>query len=215
VKAYVSLWSADLLGVRADVDRIDGVADGLHVDVFDGHEVPELVFGPDFVAALRAHTAALLDVHLAVEAPDAWAPRFAEAGADLVTVQPRHCADPHATFAAIAGAGARPAASLEVEEAVGDAVALLEHVDRVLVMGTALGVKGVGLDPATPDRVAALVQARDRSARRPEVVVDGGIRRHTVPELARAGADGVVPGSLVFGDPDPRAAIGWIHGLGA
>ena len=84
VKAYVSLWSADLLGVRADVDRIDGVADGLHVDVFDGHEVPELVFGPDFVAALRAHTAALLDVHLAVEAPDAWAPRFAEAGATVV-----------------------------------------------------------------------------------------------------------------------------------
>src|SRR5439155_15222618 len=173
--------------------------------------VPELLFGPDFVAALRSHTDALIDVHLNVEDPDVWARRFTETGADMITVQPRACPDVRATVKAITGAGARPAVSLEVEEPVESVFGLLNDVDRVLVMGTQLGVKGVDLDPAAGERVAALAAACRRTTRRPEIVVDGGIRRHTVPMLAAAGADGVVPGSLVFGDVDPRAAIEWIH----
>jgi len=211
VKAYVSVWSMDPLAVGDGVASVEEVADGFHVDVFDGHAVPELLFGPDLVAALRGGTAALLDVHLVVTNPEAWVERFVAAGADVVTVHPRACADLHAALELVAAAGARPGVALETDEPVERAAELIEQVDRVLVMGTALGIKGVGQDPRTAERVAALRAVRDASERRPELVVDGGIRRETVPRLAEAGADGVVPGSLVLGDPDPAAAVRWIQ----
>ena len=213
MRAYVSLWSADLLAIGDAVRRVEAEADGFHLDVFDGHNVRDLLFGPDVVAALRAHTDALLDVHLNVEEPDYWAGRFAEAGADMVTVNARACADARATMRAIAALGVRPGLGLEVSDAPAVAIELLEEVDRVLVMGTEIGVKGLGLDARACARVRELRAARERSARTPEIVVDGGIRRHTVPALAAAGADGVVPGSLVLGEADPVAAIRWIHGL--
>jgi ribulose-phosphate 3-epimerase len=215
--AYVSLWSADLLALGDAVDRLSEVADGFHVDVFDGHNVPELLFGPDLVAALRARTTTLLDVHLNVSDPDFWAPRFIEAGADMVTVQSGASKDIAATLGSIRSAGAQPSLGLEVHEPVGQAEGLFDAVDRVLVMGTVIGIKGAQLDPTTPGRVSALVGAR--AARLgdgggPLVVVDGGIRPHTVKILAEAGADGVVPGSFVFGHPDPVAAVHELHGLG-
>ena len=215
--AYVSLWSADLLALGEAVDRLGEVADGFHIDVFDGHNVPELLFGPDLVAALRARTTTLLDIHLNVSDPDFWAPRFIDAGADMVTVQSGASRDIATTLGSNRSAGAQPSLGLELHEPVGQAEGLFEAVDRVLVMGTVIGIKGAQLDPTTPGRVSALVGAR--SARHgggggPLVVVDGGIRPHTVKVLAEAGADGVVPGSFVFGHPDPVAAVHKLHGLG-
>jgi len=215
MRAYVSLWSADPLAVGDAVRLIEDEADGFHIDIFDGHNVRDLLFGPDFVAALRAHTDALLDVHLNVEDPDHWARRFIDVGADMITLQPSACPDVRTSLRRIAHAGARPGLGLEVGDATELAEDLIEDIDRVLVMGTEIGVKGLGLDPHTAPRVRRLRATRDRSARRPEIVVDGGIRRQTVPELATAGADGVVPGSLVFGDADPRAAVRWLHELDA
>jgi ribulose-phosphate 3-epimerase len=215
--AYVSLWSADLLALGEAVDRIGHIADGFHIDVFDGHNVPELLFGPDVVAALRARTTTLLDVHLNVSDPDYWAPRFIEAGADMVTVQSGASNDIAATLGSIRSAGAQPSLGLELHEPVDRAEELFDAIDRVLVMGTLIGIKGVELDPATPGRVSALVEARTGRfgpGLGPLIVVDGGIRAHTVKVLAEAGADGVVPGSLVFGHPDPLVAIGELHALG-
>jgi ribulose-phosphate 3-epimerase len=213
MRAYVSLWSADLLALRDAVALVEGTVDGFHLDVFDGHNVRELLFGPDLVAALRAQTDALLDVHLNVEEPDYWATRFIEAGADMITVQASACPDVSATLARIAAAGARPALGLELTDPLALAAALLEEIDRVLVMATALGVKGVSLDERTYERLGELRAAREGSRRRPEIVVDGGIRWESVARLAAAGADGVVPGSLVFGDPDPPAAVARLHDL--
>ena len=218
--AYVSLWSADPLALGEAVDRLDEVADGFHIDVFDGHNVRELLFGPDLVAAVRSRTSALLDVHLNVAEPDYWARRFIDVGADMVTVQSEASPDIRATLTAVRAAGARPSVGLEVHEPVERAVALFDAVDRVLVMGTVIGVRSVDLDPSTPRRVAALVSARERhygngpGERGPTIVVDGGIRRHTIAALAEAGADGVVPGSLVFGRPDPVAAVCELRALG-
>lgn len=215
--AYVSLWSADLLALGEAVDRLGGIADGFHIDVFDGHNVPELLFGPDVVAALRKRTTTLLDIHLNVSEPDFWAPRFIEAGADMVTVQSGASSDIATTLGSIRAAGARPSLGLELHEPVDRAQALFGTVDRVLVMGTPIGVKGAELDPSAPGRVSALVEARAgrfAEGRGPLVVVDGGIRPHTVQVLAEAGADGVVPGSLVFGHPDPVAAVAELHDLG-
>jgi ribulose-phosphate 3-epimerase len=213
VKAYVSLWSADLLAVGAAVDAVADVADGFHVDVFDGHNVPELLFGPDFVAALRGRTRAMIDVHLNVEDPAFWARRFEEAGADMVTVQPRACADAELVLKSLREHGLLAGIGLEVGQPVAEVERLLPLVDRVLVMGTSLGVKGADLDPESGARIGAVREALRRSGRSAEVVVDGGIRRHTVGTLAAAGADGVVPGSLVLGDGDPRGAITWLHSL--
>ncbi|MCU1488895.1 MAG: Ribulose-phosphate 3-epimerase [Acidimicrobiaceae bacterium] len=215
--AYVSLWSADLLALGDAVDEVAEEADAFHIDVFDGHNVRELLFGPDLVAALRARTSLPLDVHLNVTDPDYWLGRFIDAGADMVTVQSEASPDIRATLETVRTRGASPSLGLEVHEPVERAERLFEAVERVLVMGTEIGIKGVGLDPATPARISALVAAREQRfgpGGGPPIVVDGGIRPHTVGPLAEAGADGVVPGSLVFGRPDPLAAIRELHALG-
>ena len=87
----------------------------------------------------------------------------------------------------------------------------LESVDRLLVMGTEVGVKGKGLHADTAQRIGTILDLCRQARRRPEIVIDGGIRRETVPLLAQSGADGVVPGSLIFGEPDPCAALNWIR----
>ena len=214
--AFVSLWSADLLALGEAVDRVAEVADAFHIDVFDGHNAPELLFGPDVVAALRGRTDKPLDVHLNVTDPDYWLGRFVDAGADMVTVQSGASPDIRATLGQVRSRGARPSLGLEVHEPVSQAEALFDAVDRVLLMGTVIGIKGVGLNPSTPQRVSALVAARARrfgAGLGPIIVVDGGIRAHTVGPLAEAGADGVVPGSLVFASPDPVARICELHAL--
>jgi ribulose-phosphate 3-epimerase len=214
--ACVSLWSADLLALGEAVDVIDSVADSYHIDVFDGHNVPELLFGPDLVASLRVRTTRPIDVHLNVTDPDFWAQRFIDAGSDMVTVQADASPDIRATLEAIRGQGVHPSLGLEVHEDTAHAESLFDWIDRVLLMGTQIGIKGVGLDPAAPDRVRALCASRARQGRTAAdlpIVVDGGIRAQTVADLAAAGADGVVPGSLVFGDHDPVAAIERLHAL--
>jgi ribulose-phosphate 3-epimerase len=210
MKAYASLWSADLLAIGEAVTLVEQDVDGFHVDVFDGHNVRDLLFGPDFVGALRRHTDALLDIHLNVEEPDYWAQRFIEAGADMITVQLRACDDPRATLRDIAQSGARPAVALEIDDDPVSIEGILDIVDRVVVMGTAIGIKGAALHEDAPRRVRQVRDVRHRCGRCPEVIVDGGIRRDAVTTLAAAGADGVVPGSLVFADPDPRGAVRWI-----
>ena len=213
--AYVSLWSADLLDVGRAVDLVSDVADGFHLDVFDGHNVDDLLFGPDFVAALRKRTSLPLDVHLNVTDPDHWARRFIDVGADMVTVQRRPCPDVRATLQLIRDQGAQPSLGIEVDESVGEAIPLSGLTDRFLLMGTAIGIKGVGLDEATPDRIRQLRAGMPAGGRRVPIFIDGGIRPQTVPILAAAGADGVIPGSLVFGDPNPVQAIEYLHGLSA
>lgn len=218
MQAFLSLWSADQMAIGEAVDRVDDLADGYHIDVFDGHNVDELLYGPDFVAALRQRTAKPIEAHLNVTDPDHWAERFIDAGADIVTVQTAASPDIRATFRNIRQRGARPSLGLEVHEAPQHAASLFDVVDRVLLMGTAIGIKGVDLDPVAPQRIRDLVAQRERAGLDSEsmpVVVDGGIRDHTVESLAAAGADGVIPGSLVFGSPDPREAVRCLHALGA
>lgn len=210
MEAYVSLWSADLLALGDAVDLLDGHVDGYHIDVFDGHDVPDLLFGPDLVAALRRRTVSTIDVHLNTTDPDYWVDRFADVGADIITVQTSPCDDVRATLAHIRDRGVKAGLGLETHEPVGHAIDHLDAVDRVLLLGTAIGVKGLDIDPAAPDRVRTLAAARRSDT---GIVVDGGIRKHTVPMLAEAGADGVVPGSLVFAEPDPRRAVAEIRAL--
>jgi len=217
MKTSASLWSADLLAMGAAMDRLENVVDGFHIDVMDGHFAPELVFGPDFVRAVRGRTRRLVDVHLMVADADRWIGPFAAAGAGMLTVHPESCEDVAATLARIRVLDVRPAIAVGIDRPLEPVWDLLDAVDRVLLMGTLLGVKGVGIAPAIYERVRAVVRRRDRpvrssarSERRLQVFVDGGLRRHIVPLLAEAGADGVTPGSLIFDAPDPAAAVRWI-----
>jgi ribulose-phosphate 3-epimerase len=213
VLAFVSLWSADLLALRDAVHEVDDLVDGFHIDVFDGHNADHLLFGPDLVAALRQATSATIDVHLNVDDPGRWIDRFAEAGADTITVQSGPCPDVGDVLAHIRDRGCEPGLGVEVHEPIDVAVPHLPVLSRVLLLGTPIGVKGRDLDPATTGRVAALIAARELAGVRPSIVVDGGIRKHTVPALAAAGADGVIPGALVYGDRDPRRAASEIANL--
>ncbi len=210
--AFVSLWSADLLDLRSAVRLIDDVVAGYHIDVFDGHNVPELLFGPDLVAALRRATRRPIEVHLNVMQPHYWVDRFADVGADIITVQTGPCPDVGDVLGHIAERECAAGLGLELHEPTAHALELLEHTHRILLLGTEIGVKGMDQDPATPGRVAELAAARAAAERHFDIVVDGGIRTHTVPALAAAGADGIVPGSLVFG-PDPRRALREIAAL--
>jgi ribulose-phosphate 3-epimerase len=213
MKTSVSLWSADLLDVGRYMDRVEAVVHGFHIDVMDGRFVPELLFGPDFVRAVAGRTRRLVDVHLMVADADRWIDPFAAAGAGMLTVHANSCADVAATLARIEARGVQPALAVTLDEQLDTIWRLLERADRLLLMGTRLGVKGVEIDPGIYERIRVVVAHRDRSVRRPEVFVDGGIRRRTAPLIAQAGADGVTPGSLIFGVDDPAAAVRWVAAL--
>lgn len=206
MRASVSLWSADQLALGAAVDALDGRVDGFHVDVMDGRFGPDLLFGPATVDALAARVRrSLLDVHLVVDDADRWVAPLADAGAGMLTVHPECCDDPAATLAEIAARGVRAGVALGLDRPLAAVAPLLGAVDRVLVMGTEIGIKGVDPAPETCERVRQLVALR--AGARPEVFVDGGIRAHTIGAFAAAGADGVVPGSLVFGRDDWLAGV--------
>jgi ribulose-phosphate 3-epimerase len=212
MKVSISLWSADLLDLGAAVDLVGPHVDGLHLDVMDGLCVPNLLFGPDFISAVRARTRACLDVHVMMSDTDGWIERFAESGSDIITVHRPLCSDVRATLSKIRELGKKTGLVVELGDQSDAENLHLDLVDRLLVMGTEIGIKGQDIDPRIGERIRAIVHERDRTG--VEIFVDGGIRRHTVPMLAAAGADGVIPGSLVFGDKDPRAAIRWIKSLG-
>ncbi len=212
LKVFVSVWSTDLLAMGASLDPIADVVDGLHVDVTDGHLVPELLFGPDLVSALRGRYPDLpIETHLMVAEADAWIERMARAGASMVTIHPRSCPDLGSSLALLAGTGAQPGIALELEDPIATAAGHIEDVDRILLMGTEIGIKGVEIDDRVYDRVHQAIGLREASTRRPEVYVDGGIRPHTAPLIDAAGADGVTPGSLILSAPDPCAAIEALH----
>jgi ribulose-phosphate 3-epimerase len=211
VKAFVSLWSADPLAIGEAVEGLEEIADGFHIDVMDGQFVPQLLFGPDFVRALRKRTDATLDVHLMVQEADLWVEPFIEAGADMVTVHLKSTPDLVKTLSKIGSLGARPSIGLSMYDPVERIESVIDIVDRILLLGTAAGVKGAAIDPGVYKRVRMAAALRDRSRGRPEVFVDGGIRSESVPLIARAGADGVVPGSLVFERENWGEIVAWIQ----
>ncbi|MFO1121881.1 MAG: ribulose-phosphate 3-epimerase [Hyphomicrobiales bacterium] len=214
--AEFSMWSADLCNLSRDVERIAPHADMLHVDVADGVFAPQLLYFPDLVAAVRRCSATPIHVHLMID--DAilldQVAQFAEAGADLISVHAENRRAPEA-IALIHARGLLAGAVLRVESALDTVEALLPSLSVVTLLGTAIGVKGVGLADTAPARISAMrrIVAGSRNGRRQIVAADGGIRDHTVPVLAAAGAQTVVMGSLAFGAPDLAARIAWLHGL--
>jgi len=214
MKTFVSLWSADLTRVADAMAVVDEATDGYHIDVMDGHFTPQLLFGPDFVSAVRQNTNKVIDVHLMVDAADMWIAPFADAGADMITIHTCSTTNLAASLDAIRELGKSPSLALTTGEPVVDGFETALDHDRLLLMGTEIGIKGVDIDPNVYSRIEEAYAIRDKQRPGVEIFVDGGIRSHTVGKLAAAGADGVIPGSLVFGVADPASAIAHLHSLG-
>jgi ribulose-phosphate 3-epimerase len=204
----VSLWSADLANLAPSIAAVEPYADSFHIDVADGHFVPTLLFFPDLVAAIRALTSKPLHVHLMVDDPARLAPPFLDAGADIVSV---HVETPAAAdaLALIARSGRTPGLALLLETPVDVLRPLLPYARAIIAMGTPTGIKGVDL---APDACARLGEIRALIGDRSDVTIyaDGGIREHTVAQLRAAGADAIVPGSLLFGARDRATIHAWL-----
>lgn len=212
--AEYSMWSADLIRLADDLVRITPHADILHIDVADGHFAPALLYFPDLVARLRDNTALPIHVHLMVA--DAvllsQIDQFAEAGADLISLHVEN-ANAAAGLDRIAGHGVMAGMVLRVETPVALAAPWLDRLSMLTLLGTAIGVKGQGLDPTATARLQEAAGLIAASGRRIVLAADGGIRDTTVPLLRKAGAETVVMGSLAFGAPDLAERMRWLHAL--
>ena len=217
--AEFSLWSADLVRIADDVARVDQHVDIYHADVADGHFSPAMLLFPDLIAQLRPLTQKPVHVHLMVAdaALGDQIDQFAEAGADVISIHAEN-ADLPRQLDRIRGHGVAAGLVLQLHTPVRAVAPFIDSLSMLTLLGTKMGIKGVGLDPEAEARMAearAMIDdaGRDAGNHRLLLAADGGIRDHTVPGLRRAGADTIVMGSLAFGAEDLPARMRWVHGL--
>jgi ribulose-phosphate 3-epimerase len=204
-KLAPSILSADFARLGDEVTAVTDEADLLHVDVMDGHFVPNLTIGPPVVASLRRHTRLFLDCHLMVENPGVLLTDFADAGADRCIVHVE-LGDPRPLFAELRGAKVGVGLALSPETPFDAARPYLEEIDLLLVMSVHPGFGGQVFIPDVLDKVRAARQVIDDASLPVEIEIDGGVQATTAPLAARAGVDILVAGSAIFGEPDPPAA---------
>lgn len=202
VKIAPSILAADFAELGAAVRAAEaGGADYIHVDVMDGHFVPNITIGPPVVAALRQATTLPLDVHLMIEAPDRYLADFARAGADILTVHVETCPHLHRTVQAIRDLGVRPGVTLNPATPLESVYEILPYVDQVLVMTVNPGFGGQSYIPtmtAKVRRLATLARSLTAAGAEVEIEVDGGIDATTAGPVVAAGATVLVAGTNVF-----------------
>ena len=209
LKCATSLWSADLGNLTAEMRRVEPYSECFHLDVADGHYVPTMLFFPDLVAALRPHTKRPFEIHLMTTDPLAWIESFSAAGADGFIFCLDSARDPGAVLRAIRKQGKRTGISLLLTEPLELLERYWKDLDVLTIVGTPMGVKGCGMDTSVPDKVRQARHIIREKGCSTEIEIDGGIRRETVPAVAAAGADFIVPGSLMFKEIRPQCGNGW------
>ena len=199
VKIAPSILAADFAELGAAVRAAEAAgADYIHVDVMDGHFVPNITIGPPVVAALRKTTKLPLDVHLMIDAPDRFLADFAKAGADIITVHVETCPHLHRTVQAIRDLGAKPGVTLNPATSLETVCEILPYVDQVLVMTVNPGFGGQSYIPTMTDKIARLAAMIAATRRAVDIEVDGGIDPITAPMVVGAGATVLVAGTNVF-----------------
>jgi len=201
MKIAPSILSADFARLGDQVRRAeDAGADYIHVDVMDGHFVPNLTIGPVVVEAVRRSTSLPLDVHLMIEQPERYVADFVHAGATILTVHQEACRHLQAVLAQIRSLGARAGVSINPATPVGFLEEATDDIDLVLIMTVNPGFGGQRLIPSTVRKVARMRRLLDEARCPAELEVDGGIHPETAARLVSAGADVLVAGSAIFED---------------
>jgi ribulose-phosphate 3-epimerase len=199
-----SILSADFARLAEDVEAAaEGGATLLHVDVMDGHFVPNITIGPPVVASLRKATNLPLDVHLMIENPDQYIPAFADAGADWISVHQEATRHLHRTLELIRSRGPRVGVVINPATPVATLTEVLDMVDFVLVMSVNPGFGGQKFIPSVLHKIEQLAVMRAQRNPGMRIEVDGGITRETVGAAVRAGAEVLVAGNAIFGSGNP------------
>ncbi|MBW2184840.1 MAG: ribulose-phosphate 3-epimerase [Deltaproteobacteria bacterium] len=208
IKISPSILSADFARLGAEIRTVaQAGADYIHVDVMDGHFVPNITIGAPVVKALRQVTDLPLDVHLMIENPDLYIPDFAAAGADIITVHQEAVPHLHRTVQLIHSLGKKAGVSINPATPASTLEVIIDEVDLILVMSVNPGFGGQSFIPSMLPKIKQLREMVERSGRSIEIEVDGGVKSDNIGEIAAAGADVFVAGSAVFNTPDYTAAI--------
>ena len=206
IRIAPSILAADFANLGSEMAEVS-TADLLHVDVMDAHFVPNLTLGPAVVERLAEVSPLPLDLHLMIEDPDRWAPRYAELGAMSVTFHFEAARDAMQCVADIKSTGARAAVAIKPDTPADAVMNLIEHVDMVLVMTVEPGFGGQSFMPETLPKLTALMAAAEQAGTALWLQVDGGINVETAPIAVAAGADTLVAGVSIFGASDRAGAI--------
>ena len=207
VKIAPSILAADFGYLLDDIKKIEGDADLLHIDVMDGHFVPNISFGIPIINSIRSRTQMLFDVHLMISNPIDYLAAFAKSGADIITFHIETVEDPASVIRQIHALGKKAGISVHPDTDIHAVFPFLNELELILIMSVYPGFGGQSFMPEALGRIQAVREELDRIGSQALLSVDGGINEKTAPAARLAGATLLVTGNSVFGDKDPAEAI--------